>query len=55
MTKAQAISEAKLQAKVGRTLDVIVDEVDQDAATCRTMAEPLKSMATYSLTKAIRI
>ena len=37
MTKAQAISEAKLQAKVGRTLDVIVDEVDQDAATCRTM------------------
>ena len=39
MTKAQAISEAKLQAKVGRTLDVIVDEVDQDAATCRTMAD----------------
>ena len=26
-------------AKVGRTLDVIVDEVDQDAATCRTMAD----------------
>jgi ribosomal protein S12 methylthiotransferase len=39
MTKAQAISEAKLAAKVGRTLDVIVDEVDQDAATCRTMAD----------------
>jgi ribosomal protein S12 methylthiotransferase len=39
MTKAQVISEAKLQAKVGRKLDVIVDEVDQDAATCRTMAD----------------
>ncbi len=39
MQKAQAISEAKLQAKVGRTLHVIVDEVDDEGATCRTMAD----------------
>ncbi len=39
MAKAQAISEAKLAAKVGQTLQVIVDEVDTDAATCRTMAD----------------
>ncbi len=39
MIKAQAISEAKLAAKVGRVVDVIVDEVDEDAATCRTMAD----------------
>ncbi|WP_339760524.1 30S ribosomal protein S12 methylthiotransferase RimO [uncultured Sulfitobacter sp.] len=39
MEKAQAISEAKLQAKVGRRMDVIVDEIDGDAATCRTKAD----------------
>ncbi len=39
MAKAQAISEAKLAAKVGRTLEVIVDEVDADVATCRTKAD----------------
>lgn len=39
MEKAQAISEAKLAAKVGQTIQVIVDEVDSDAATCRTMAD----------------
>ncbi|RII37408.1 30S ribosomal protein S12 methylthiotransferase RimO [Pseudooceanicola sediminis] len=39
MEKAQAISEAKLAAKVGKTLQVIVDEVDEDAATCRTWAD----------------
>ncbi|SMX35208.1 30S ribosomal protein S12 methylthiotransferase RimO [Actibacterium lipolyticum] len=39
MEKAQAISEAKLAAKVGQTMDVIVDEVDEDAATCRTKAD----------------
>ena len=39
MAKAQAISEAKLAAKVGRTMPVIVDEVDEDGATCRTMAD----------------
>ncbi|MEY8829482.1 30S ribosomal protein S12 methylthiotransferase RimO [Sedimentitalea sp. XS_ASV28] len=39
MEKAQAISEAKLAARVGQTLQVIVDEVDDDAATCRTMSD----------------
>ncbi|WP_189410298.1 30S ribosomal protein S12 methylthiotransferase RimO [Neogemmobacter tilapiae] len=39
MEKAQAISEAKLAAKVGRTIDVIVDEVDDEGATCRTKAD----------------
>ena len=39
MAKAQGISEAKLAAKVGQRLQVIVDEVDCDAATCRTMAD----------------
>ena len=39
MAKAQAISEAKLAAKVGQRLQVIVDEIDEDAATCRTMAD----------------
>jgi len=39
MEKAQAISEAKLQAKVGRVLEVIVDEVDDEGATCRTQAD----------------
>ena len=40
MEKAQAISEAKLAAKVGRRMDVIVDEIDEDGvATCRTKAD----------------
>ncbi len=39
MEKAQGISEAKLAAKVGKVLDVIVDEVDEDGATCRTKAD----------------
>ena len=39
MEKAQAISEAKLAAKIGRVIDVIVDEVDADGATCRTKAD----------------
>jgi ribosomal protein S12 methylthiotransferase len=39
MARAQAISEAKLAAKVGQRLQVIVDEVDGDAATCRTRAD----------------
>ncbi len=39
MEKAQAISEAKLAAKVGQTLQVIVDDVDAEGATCRTMAD----------------
>ncbi|WP_209016149.1 30S ribosomal protein S12 methylthiotransferase RimO [Roseibium sp. RKSG952] len=39
MEKAQAISEAKLAAKVGQRIEVIVDEVDGDAATCRTKSD----------------
>lgn len=39
MEKAQAISEAKLAAKVGRVMQVIVDEVDGEGATCRTMSD----------------
>ena len=39
MEKAQAISEEKLAAKVGKVLEVIVDEVDEDGATCRTKAD----------------
>ena len=39
MATAQAISEARLAAKVGRRLQVIVDEVDDEAATCRTWAD----------------
>ena len=39
MEKAQAISEAKLAAKVGTRLPVIVDSVDEDGAVCRTQAD----------------
>ena len=39
MEKAQAISAAKLEAKVGRRMDVIIDEIDDEAATCRTKAD----------------
>ncbi len=39
MEKAQAISEAKLAAKVGTEMEVIVDLVEDDAATCRTKAD----------------
>ncbi|WP_428928292.1 30S ribosomal protein S12 methylthiotransferase RimO [Marinibacterium sp. SX1] len=39
MEKAQAISEARLQARVGRRIEVIVDEIDGEAATCRTMGD----------------
>lgn len=39
MQKAGAISEAKLEAKVGRTLQVLVDDIDAEGATCRTMAD----------------
>jgi len=40
MQKAQAISEAKLAAKVGLHMDVIVDDIDEDGiATCRTKAD----------------
>jgi ribosomal protein S12 methylthiotransferase len=40
MEKTAAISAAKLQAKIGRTLDCIIDEVDEDGgANARTKAD----------------
>jgi ribosomal protein S12 methylthiotransferase len=39
MAKAQAISEAKLAAKLGKVIEVIVDEVDDEGATCRSWAD----------------
>ena len=39
MARAQEISAAKLGAKVGTRQRVIVDLVEDDGATCRTMAD----------------
>ncbi len=39
MATAQAISEARLATKVGSLQDVIVDEVDEEGAICRTKAD----------------
>ena len=39
MEKSQAISEAKLAAKVGTRIEVIVDSVDDEGATCRTKSD----------------
>jgi ribosomal protein S12 methylthiotransferase len=39
MEKTAAISAAKLQAKIGRTLDVIIDAVDEDGASGRSQAD----------------
>ena len=39
MEVAQAISAAKLEAKIGKTLAVIIDDIDDEGATCRTMAD----------------
>ncbi|WP_213981859.1 30S ribosomal protein S12 methylthiotransferase RimO [Sphingomonas sp. dw_22] len=39
MEKTAAISAAKLQAKIGRTLEVIVDAVDGEGATGRSQAD----------------
>jgi ribosomal protein S12 methylthiotransferase len=39
MAAATRISEAKLQAKVGRRMDVLVDSVDEDGAECRSYAD----------------
>ncbi|MCV6825229.1 MULTISPECIES: 30S ribosomal protein S12 methylthiotransferase RimO [Halocynthiibacter] len=39
MEVSQSISAAKLERKVGTLQDVIVDEVDDEAATCRTKAD----------------
>ena len=40
MEKAQAISEARLAARVGQRIEVIIDDIDNDGiATCRTKAD----------------
>ncbi|MCL5777121.1 30S ribosomal protein S12 methylthiotransferase RimO [Limibaculum sp. FT325] len=39
MEVAQRISAERLSGKIGRRLQVIVDEVDSDGATCRTQAD----------------
>jgi ribosomal protein S12 methylthiotransferase len=39
MERAQAISAAKLAARVGTRTEAIVDEVDADGATCRTRGD----------------
>jgi ribosomal protein S12 methylthiotransferase len=39
MGKAQAISAEKLSARVGSRVEVVVDEVDDEAATCRTRGD----------------
>jgi ribosomal protein S12 methylthiotransferase len=39
MEKTAAISAAKLEAKIGRTFDVIIDVVDEDGATGRSYAD----------------
>ena len=39
MSKANEISSAKLRQKVGTTVKVIVDLVDEDSAICRTQAD----------------
>ncbi|MFT3690156.1 30S ribosomal protein S12 methylthiotransferase RimO [Paenirhodobacter sp.] len=39
MEKAQEISAAKLEARVGQMEQVIVDSVDDEGATCRTRAD----------------
>lgn len=39
MEKAQQISADKLAAKVGQRLEVLVDAVDAEGATCRTKSD----------------
>ncbi len=39
MERAQNISEAKLSAKIGQRMEVIVDEVEAEVLTCRSKAD----------------
>lgn len=39
MEISQNISKSKLEKKIGKKLDVIVDSIEPDGATCRTMAD----------------
>ena len=39
MAHQQAISTERLAARVGKEIEVLIDEVDEDGATCRTKAD----------------
>ena len=39
MAHQQAISTARLQQKIGQTIQVIIDEVDEEGAIGRSMAD----------------
>jgi len=39
MERQQAISAAKLQGRIGTEMDVIVDDIDEDGAVCRSYAD----------------
>jgi len=39
MAHQQAISAARLQARIGRTMDVLIDEVNDDGAVGRSSAD----------------
>jgi len=39
MAHQQAISAARLQQKIGRTIQVLIDEVDEDGPIARSMAD----------------
>ena len=39
MMKAQDISEKKLKKKIGTIQDVIIDELDEEGAICRTKGD----------------
>jgi len=39
MEVSQKISETKLENKIGKDLNVIIDSIEPDGATCRTMAD----------------
>ena len=39
MSKAQKISQQKLQKKVGTTCQIIIDEINDEVATCRTKSD----------------
>jgi ribosomal protein S12 methylthiotransferase len=39
MLKQQAISAARLQAKIGKTIKVLIDEVDDEGAIGRSYAD----------------
>ena len=39
MEKAQSISQAKLESKIGKTMEVIIDSIDEDGANARSKAD----------------